>query len=262
MSVDGAALISAIASWIGVILYGYLGFRLAQRRVSADARIPAAQFSLFWLGLGGVTAIGAIESLIAAFQVPPLALVVTLLYLEVLGLCVVLWGLVGYLVYLFTGRSLLVPLAVIYSVIYVLLVYFVTASVPTAVTVTQGSVGVTLSSQVTGPIVGVLLLALLGPEIIGAILYFTLFFRTRDPTIRYRVTLVSWSLIVWLGLGSIVNVAAALGGGLAAQILGRSIGVFAALVILLAFYPPAIIRRRLSVRGVDDVAPVPTMYSG
>ncbi|HEY6238459.1 MAG TPA: hypothetical protein VIZ68_04665, partial [Thermoplasmata archaeon] len=202
---DNEALISAIAGLIAVVVYLYLGWRLSRRRVSHETRLPAAQFVLFWLALALVSGIGALESLTAAFQVPSLALVVTFLYVEILLLCVLLWALVSYLVYLFTGRGYTVPISLLYGTLYVLLVYFITLSEPTNVTVTFGVVSTGFANQVSGPILSLLLLVLLAPEFVGAILYLTLYFRTRDPTVRYRVTLVSLSLIAWFGLG-FVNV--------------------------------------------------------
>lgn len=177
----------------------------------------------------------------------------TLFYLEILVLCIVLWGLLGYLIYLFTGRNFLLALSTLYAALYVGLLYFVTASAPTAVTVMAGSVGLVTAGVASGPYVILLAIGLIGPEFVGSILYFTLAFRTRDPTVRYRVTLVSWSLIAFFGLGSL-NIAAALGGGVAAQIVSHSLGVIAALVILIAYYPPRWIRSRLGVTGIDSAA--------
>jgi hypothetical protein len=248
--VDEAALVSSVAALLGVIVYLYLGWRLGQRPTTPATRLPALQFALFWVVLGSVSAISGIESLVAVFQVPALDLVVSLLYLEILLLCFLLWALVSYLLFLFTGHGYALPLAGLYAVLYVLLLYYITASVPDAVTVTFGAVGTTDASTVTGPIVGVLLIILVAPEFIGAISYFTLFFRTNDPTIRYRVALVSWSLIGWFGL-SFSGAGSALGGTLLGDLIGRSLGLLAAGVILLAYYPPKAIRQRFGVRGLD-----------
>jgi hypothetical protein len=104
---DSAALITAVASFVGAGVYLFLGWRLALRRVSAGARLPAAQFALFWLGLAAVTLGGAALSMLAVFTLPSDALVVTVVHLEILLLCAMLWGLLGYLSYLYTGRSYL-----------------------------------------------------------------------------------------------------------------------------------------------------------
>jgi hypothetical protein len=247
------ALISGLTAWVGVVIYLFLGWRLSRRTVAPETRLPAAQFAFFWLGLAAITAIGAFESLVAAFALPSLATVLTLLYLEILLICALLWALVGYLVFLFRGRSYVVGLSVVYAAFYITLLYVITASEPTGVMLSMGTVSLRFAVAFEGPTLAILLLILIAPEFIGAILYFTLFFRTRDRTVRYRVTLVSWSLIAWFGLGSL-NLASLLGGSLAAQILSRSLGVFAALVILLAYYPPRALRSRYGVTGIDDVA--------
>jgi hypothetical protein len=247
------ALISGVAALVGVAVYTFLAWRLLGRPVSPGAQLASYQFAAFWLGLALVTVLGAVESLIASAIVPPLALVSTLVYLEVLLLCVVLWCLVGYLLFLFTGRHFLGPLSVLYGALYVALLYLVTASRAVAVTVSAGAVSIRYATNFSTPLVLVLLVGLLLPELAGAVLYFTLVFRTRDRTVRYRITLVSWSLIGAFGL-ALVNLGALLGGGFAAQVFARSIPVIAAIVILLAYYPPAVIRTRFGIRSIESVA--------
>ncbi|MCI4351546.1 MAG: hypothetical protein L3K15_08565 [Thermoplasmata archaeon] len=251
---DTAALVSGVASIVAVGIYVFLGWRLAQRPVSPESRLPARQFAIFWLGLAFVTAIGGIESLIAVATVPPLALVLALLYAELPLLCLVLWGLVGYLIFLFSGRTFVVPLTVAYAAMGAFLVALIALAQPDGVTIMQGAVGVHTATTFSAPYVILLVVGLILPEIVGAILYFTLAFRTKDATVRYRITLVSWSLIAWFGLG-LLNLGTLLGGGLAAQVFARSLGVFAALVILLAYYPPAWIRTRLGVAGLGTAFP-------
>jgi hypothetical protein len=246
----------AAADIVAAAIYLFLGWRFSHRRVSPENRLPVLQFSLFWLGLAVVTLIEGIESGVAAFLIPSLALVVTLYYIEILVLCIVLWGLVGYLIHLYTGRAYLVPLSGMYVLLYVLLVYFITASGPSAVTVAQGAVGLRYATQVGGPILGVLVLILVIPELLGSILYFTLFFRTQDRTARYRIALVSWGLLAFFGL-DFIGVGARLGGGTAAVAVGAVLGIIPALVIWIAYYPPRAVRDRLGVSGMDTVREPP-----
>jgi hypothetical protein len=250
--VNASALVLAIADFVACLICLFLGWRFSHRVVSPENRLPVLQFSLFWLGLAAVTLIEAVEDGVAAFVTPSLPLAVTLYYVEILVLCVVLWGLVGYLIHLYTGRGYLVPLSGMYVLLYVLLVYFITASGPTAVTVTQGAVTLRYATQVGGPILGVLVLILVVPELLASILYFTLFFRTKDRTARYRIALVSWSLLAFFGL-DFVGVAARLGGGIAAVALGAVLDIIPALVILIAYFPPRVVRERLGVTGIDTV---------
>jgi hypothetical protein len=251
---DVPALINGLVALFGAGIYLFLGWRLAHRRVSAPSRLPALQFALFWLGLAAVTLLGALLSLLAAFVLPPDALVVTFVHTEVLVLSAMLWGLLGYLTYLYTGRSYLLFWSTFYAALYLILTYLITASRPSVVTVSQGTVGVQYATPFGGPLLFVLLALLIAPEFLGGVLYFTLAFRSRDPTVRFRVTLVSWSIILWFGIATL-NPAALLGGGLAAELLSRSLGVGAAIGIFLAYYPPRVVRDRLGVTGIDPPLP-------
>lgn len=254
---DAAALVVALAAFVAAGAYSYLALRLRRRTVSPQSRLAADQFVLFWAAFAVGTAIDGLESLYAAFTTPALAVAVTAEFVVVLLLCVLLWALVGYLFYLFTGKVVAIPLAIVYAVLYVLLLYYFVASMPSGVVVTQGVVGLTYASTVTGPILGLLLLLLILPEIIGTISYLTLVLRTRDPTVRYRVALVGFSLLAFFGL-SFTGIASRLGGGLAAEIVAQLVGVVAVGGILLGYYPPAWIRRRFGVRSIDENPPVPT----
>lgn len=251
MNVD--ALFSGVGAFVGAGIYFFLGLRLSRRPVSPAARLAAGQFALFWVGLAGVTLIGGAESLVAAFMPPPFALVATLLYLELLVLCVVLWALIGYLTFLFLGRSLLVPLSAFYGLSYVLLLYYIVASGPDGVVVTTGAVSTSFATPVGGVLLAAVFAVLILPEFVASALYFALFFRTTDRTVRYRIAIVSWSLILWFGLSS-VNLGSLLGGSLAAAVFGRSLGVLAAIAILLAYYPPRALRERFGVRGIEETA--------
>jgi hypothetical protein len=149
---DSTALASAIAAWVGSALYLFVGWRISRRSVSPESRFAASQFTLFWVALAGATAVGGLLSFVAAFTSPSLALAVSASDLNILLISAVLWGLVGYLVYLYTGRGFVVPLSVLYGSLYVLLLYYLTASQPTAVAVTAGTVGVTYAAPVNGPV--------------------------------------------------------------------------------------------------------------
>ena len=252
---DGAAAVVAVTSFASVIVFGYLARRLWLRKVSEEARFASLQFSVFWAGLAAASLLSGIESLVAIFGTPALSFVVTFEYLDILLLSLVLWALVGFLFYLFTGKGAAFPLAVLYGVIYVLVLYYITASMPNAVTVKQGMVGVTFASTVSGTAVALLLLVLVVPEIAGILAYLSLYFRTHDPTVRYRIALVGLALLGYLGLG-FLNLGALLGGSLAAQTFAQLVGVVAAVIVLLAYYPTEAIRRRYGIRGIDE-DPVP-----
>jgi hypothetical protein len=153
---------------------------------------------------------------------------------------------------LFTGnRRLLGPLTAFYIAYYIFLVYYVQASIPNSVTLNRWNAALEYQNQITGPLFIIALLLLLFPQIIGSLAYFTLYFRVQTASQKYRVLLVSWSILIWFLSGFLVSV-----GGLSQQdwwqITSRLIGLSAALAILFAYQPPTWIKRRFGVTSIAD----------
>ncbi len=248
---NNEALVVGISSFLAAAVYLYVGARLARRRVSPESQIPALQFALFWVGLSASTFLSSILSVIAAFRVPPFGMVVAFEYYEIVVISAALWGLVCYLYFLYTGRSGILPVTALYLLEFGLLVYYVSASVPLGVSVTYGSVDLTYVSLLAGPITIVAVLILVIPEFVAGIAYLRLYFRARDRTVRYRIALVSGGLLGWFLL-DFVNVGSRSGGNLAALFLGQLLLIVAALIVLMAYYPPRFVRDRYGVAGLAD----------
>ena len=246
-------LFSAFFAVTAASIYSYVGWRLSRRVISSsEARLAWGSFTIWWYGLAATTLIGGFLSLFGAFGLTSLPLFVTATYVNILVICLALWGLLYYLIYLFTGnRRLLVPLAVFYMIYYVLLVYYITASIPGDVNVGRWSTTLTYRVPLTGPFFVILIILLLLPQIIGGFAYFTLYFRVSDVTQKYRVLLVSSSIIVWF-----LSPFVALAGGLAQQdwwqFVSRLIGLAAALTILMAYLPPRWLKQRYGVLSLSD----------
>lgn len=234
-------------------IYSYVGWRLGRRTISSsEARLAWGSFIVWWYGLAVTTLIGAFLNLFGALSLTSLPLFVTMTYVNILVLCIALWGLLYYLIYLFTGsRRSLLPLAVFYIFYYVLLVYYITASIPDTVNVGRWNTTLVYRAPQTGPFFVLVVALLLLPEIIGGLAYFSLYFRVQEATQKYRVLLVSWSIIVWF-LSPLI----ALAGGLAQQdwwqLASRLIGLAAALTILIAYLPPHWLRRRYGIISLSD----------
>jgi hypothetical protein len=234
-------------------LYAYVAWQLRQRVVpSAEARFAWQLFVIWWLGLSITTFNGALLSLLGALELTILPLYVTITQLNLLFICVALWGLLYYLIYLFTGRSgALVPLSVFYVVYYGLLVYYVSASDPAGVRVGRWNTSLEYSNEISGPFFVLVLLLLVLPQIIGALAYFSLYFRVRDATQKYRILLVSCSLMIWFT----ATLAASLSGFArqdAWQLISRVIALSATLAIMIAYNPPGWIRRRYGIAAVGN----------
>jgi hypothetical protein len=246
-------LFSAFFAVIAASIYSYVGWRLSKRVISSsDARLAWGSFTIWWYGLAATTLIGGFQNLFGVVGLTSLPLFVTATYVNILVICLALWGLLYYLIYLFTGnRRLLPPLAVFYMIYYILLVYYITASIPGNVNVGRWSTTLTYRVPLTGPFFVILLVFLLLPQIIGGFAYFTLYFRVTDVTQKYRVLLVSLSIIVWF-LSPLI----ALSGGVAQQdwwqFASRFIGLAAALIILMAYLPPRWLKQRYGIISLSD----------
>jgi hypothetical protein len=246
-------LFSALFAVTAASIYSYVGWRLSKRVISSsEARLAWGSFTIWWYGLAATTLIGGILNVLGAFGLTSLPLFVTATYLNILVICIALLGLLYYLIYLFTGnRRSLVPLAIFYMIYFFLLVYYITASTPGDVNVGRWNTTLVYRAPLTGPFFVMVVVLLLLPQIIGGLAYFSLYFRVQEATQKYRVLLVSWSIIIWF-----LSPLFALAGGLAQQdwwqFASRLIGLAAALTILMAYLPPRWLKQRYGIISLND----------
>lgn len=246
-------LFSALFAVAAASIYSYVGWCLSKRLVSSsEARLAWGSFTIWWYGLAATTLIGGFLNLFGAIGLTSLPLFVTATYINILVICLALWGLLYYLIYLFTGnRGSLIPLAAFYVIYYAFLVYYITASSPSNVNVGRWSATLAYRAPLTGPFFVLLIVLLLLPQILGGLAYFTLYFRVPEATQKYRILLVSWSIIIWF-LSPLI----ALVGGLAQQdwwqLASRFIGLAAALTILIAYLPPRWLKQRYGIISLRD----------
>ena len=246
-------LVSTLFSIASAAIYGYVAARLRQRTISnPGARLAWQLFGLWWYCVAATTLVDGILHLLGAFNIVSLPFFVALTYVNILLICIALWGLLYYLVYLFTGsQRFLIPLTIFYILYYVLLVYYITAGDPARVEITRWTTQLVYAHPLTGPFFSLALVLLVFPQILASLAYFTLFFRVREATQRYRILLVSWCIILWFGSAFVASAA-----GLSQedwwQILSRLIGLGAAMGILCAYFPPEIIRRRFGIASIAE----------
>jgi hypothetical protein len=246
-------LFGAALSILSAGIYYYVGRVLSRRRVaSPDARLAWALFVVWWYALASSTLSGALLSLLGAFNIVALPLFVTINQVNLLAICIALFGLMYYLLYLFTGsRRLLVPLSLFYIAYYILIIYYVQVREPVAVVVGRWNASLQYANPAEGPLFVTALLLLVFPQIIGSLAYFTLYFRVQTLTQKYRILLVSWSILIWF-LSALLASIAGLGQQDWWQVTSRLIGLSASLAILLAYDPLPWIRRRLGVNSIAE----------
>jgi hypothetical protein len=253
MSIPPTLLTSASFALLTAALYVYLGWRLRERVVSSsEARVAWNLFVTWWIALAATTLISGVLNLLGAFNLASLSVFITMTYINVLIICVALWSLLYYLTYLFTGNNRsLVPISVFCAVNYALLVYYITASMPTGVTVGRWSTSIEYSNRITGPFLILVLMLILVPQMIGALAYFTLFFRVKDATQKFRILLVSMSIFVWFGSSLVASLT-----GVSDfdwwQIASRAIRLGSTLTILMAYFPPLWIKQRYKIVSMGE----------
>lgn len=231
-------------------VYGYVGNRLFHRPVAPASRLAATQFALWWYGLAATAAITGVEALLEVAGVLSYPMAITAYLVSLLVAVAVLWGIVGYLTYLYTGRYYVGPLTVFYAIFYVAVVYYVFSEGPTGFAVTGGTVGITYAG--TGPLALAVfvVVGLIVPEFAGAIAYLSLLRRTRDRTLRYRITMVGMSVLLWFLFSLLIS------GESGPASFARAIaGAGTAVIALVGLLPPAWIRDRLHVAAVPGPEP-------
>lgn len=244
------AIVYGGASFVSVVVYAVVGRRLSQRAVASPSQLARDQFSLFWYGLAVLTLFGGLESLLAAVGAFSLDLDLLFLDLTLLGFCVAFWGLVGYLVFLYTGRYYLVPLSALYALAYVLLLDYVITAAPSGFMLTGGRVVTVYGPAPGSSLTAVLVVILIVPEFLGAFAYLSLLARTRDRTLRFRISVVGLSLLAWFGTALIPIPSGS--GGIAWGLAHPLVGAVAACLILVAYYPPAWVRSKLRVLSIEE----------
>lgn len=240
-------LVGSTAELAAAVLFAFTGRKTAARRVSADARVPNAGLTAWWMSIALLWLIDAARGYAVAARGPTDRFVhdafVALFYIAVLVLCVALWGLLNYLVFLYRGRHATAPLGIFYGAYFLVASVAVAAARPDEIRLGAWATHVTYDVPLAPGVEASLFLFLLAPQLAGAAAYLSLARRASDPMQRYRIVVVGTTLLVWIG----VNLAADLlriTYDDAWQIARIALGILAATAILSAYAPPSWLRRR------------------
>ena len=247
-----------VSAGVGVV-YSYVGYRISQRPVSAESRLASAQFALWWIGLGASVAITATDVSLATLNLYPFPLAVTIGLVSIIVDCAFLWGLTGFLIYVYTGRYHLVELSVFYAAFYVTALYWILSQDPSSVAYQAGGPAVQYSATPALALTLVVLVGLVAPEIVGAVLYLSLLRRTTDRSTRFRIILVGGGILLWFAIDAFLP------SSTSAWVLAKGLlDLVPGIMSLVAFFPPVWVRTRFGVtapeiEGTDRVeAPGPT----
>lgn len=249
-------LANAAVSLATACIYAYVGRLMWNRRVAGGAKLASQLFGVWWLSLGFVSLASAVLLIPAWLGTPNLALTVTVVYVLMIVICLAMWGLLYYLLYVYTGSSKwLWPLSAFYAVAAFGLVYLITWMEPIAVTTGNFALSIDYERRLTGWPVTLISVAFSGPALAAAIAYGSLYLRATGRTERFRIALVSSAFVVWFGwsiTSGVLQLATKYPDSLPLLVVGRAVGLIGPLLVLLAYRPPGPIRRRFRIRGVDE----------
>lgn len=231
-----------IVSCLTAATFVAVGWRMRGRRVDAANRGPRDAFVLWWWGFAAYLAgRGALDLAAAAGWTPlPAFVAFRLATGPLLGAAA--GGLAHYIVYLWSGRSWRVALTLYYAAAALAYSVSVWLHRPTHVEVTAWSTGVAYEVPFDGPLLALVLASFGLPLVLGSLAYLGLLFRTHDRRLRYRISLVGTSLLLWVT------------SGYAAEVSGAPVLRFVAIVVLglatagamlAAYFPPATVRHWL-----------------
>lgn len=226
-------LVSLALSLASATVFLLVARAVYRRPVSADSVLARNAFVLWWSTLGLVTLISLVLQAPGFPATVPMFLMVTMVTLALL--CVGLWGLLFYLLFLFTSRrGIALPLALAYVLYFAFLAYFIVAGDPASVESTKWGQELEYADPIeSGPIYWAAVLLLILPPFLAAGGYLSLYWKADQPVQKRRILLVSLSILVWFG-SALVGTGADEDSGVW-RIVSRLIGLAAAATILYAY---------------------------
>ncbi len=246
---------------VSAVLYAFIGWRLSQKTYAdPDSARAWTGFRTWWYGMAANNVVTFFAILLFVAGVTNLSLHVAFKILNIVLPSLALWGLLSYLVYVFTGsQRARTVLTVFYVAFAVALVFGIIALQP--ISVRQEAWSIELNNAVvatdlgTGAAIAIFLSFILSialPPVIAAIGFFMLFFRVKERSQKYRSIMVPAGIMILFGLSILVPLLLIPFGIQIAQVSWwpvtiRVLGVLALIMIYWAYYPPAFIQRSLQV---------------
>lgn len=234
---EATLVLSSLGASVASGLFLAAGLNLQARKVGPEDQRALDLFSLWWLGLAVYAASGASQDLVAASGVRPFLLFLILSYVQMVALCIGLWGLMYHVAYVVTGkRRLLFPLSTFYVTYYAVILFLVTRSLPQAVEASAWRTGLVYGDPVMDAFAIALLLVI--PPLVGGGMYLVLSLQAREAPQRLRILLVTGSTFAW-------SAAMLAREASWSALLPALLGVLSGFSISWAYQPPTWLRRRL-----------------
>lgn len=241
--VETTLAIAGTSTLVVASVYGYVGLRLSrQARGAGPGQRAMRLFSLWWIATAVNQSLGGLFYVAYAFGSSDVSLQLTYVFVQRLLLAISLVGLMGYLLYLQTGREHLRTLVVVYALYFASAVYTLTAR--TAIGIESYGWRTDLVWDRTLPrIWDLTALVIAVPPTIGALAMLRVYRRVEGPTRRFRIAMIGIGFVVWWVLAIVAGNPATFELGWL-QALNRLVGLTVAVGILLAYEPMGWMRRR------------------
>lgn len=237
---------AAYAAAAGLV-FGFVGLQMLRRAAASDeTRRAQGLYALWWLVVAATSLLGALMNLLGAMGFRSLPVFVALNYLNLLAVCVAVWALLYFVVYLLWGNGgrTLTVLSVFYGANFLLVLVHLTLAQPAAVVARRWRTDLVFDETWHPALTLVWGTLVFAPLLMGVFAYFSVYFRAADSAVRYRIVAVSLAVLVWLEgllLSRVSSVADHDGWQVASHILAFA----SALIVLAAYHPPSWLGRRL-----------------
>ncbi|HWG92190.1 MAG TPA: hypothetical protein VNZ52_15170 [Candidatus Thermoplasmatota archaeon] len=216
-----------------------------RRPTSKALRAARARLALWWAGAATLFLLNATSTGLYLLGVDTPGVHRTLHALLPIPITVALWALATHLIFLYTGHlRASAPVGVLAFLLYGFAVYHELALGPWNLEVGAWEVHLVDTSPDGAALHAAYALLVLIPIFASTVAYAALVFRLRDPTQRFRVLLVSAACLQWV---LVIGAGIALGAVDAPwfPLLYQAPGIVAALLVVLAYSPPAFLLRAL-----------------
>lgn len=239
-------------------LYAFIGYSLGKKSFSAPSDVAAWRaFRIWWFGMALNNVINIISLLSFSAGITAVPLFVTFSVSSTLVAAAALWGLITYLLYIFTGGNRGAKLVAGFYIAFALfLFYSIYAFQPNGVALGEWQVAIQYANAPTGSAlilyaISFLLLISL-PPVLASIGMFTLFFRVKERSSKYRAALVPLGIFMLFGIAYLIPLALYPFGIRTGDLpwwslMVRLVGLAGLLLIYWAYYPPAFLQKSLRV---------------
>lgn len=244
-------LVQAVFALATAAFYGWIGLLIHRRSPSEEAKAANQLFALWWVSLSALYLLTGALNAAAAIGRIDLALAIAWIDFVLILLCVALWALLGFLLYLYTGsRKWFLPLGFAYAVLAFLLLWFIAWLEPTGLKNSGLGVQFDYAREAPDWMSTLLGLTISVPIVLAALGYGSLYFRIHERLPRYRIAMVAGAFLVWFGwsiLSTLLDLNDRFRDSWGLYGWNQAIAILVPVVILMAYRPPAWVRARLGI---------------